>query len=162
VSKKKSSSSSASSDNSGSDDFDMSKLAAKISNEIKEIAGEEPKNKTIETVEALDEGNQDQIQGNVYIHSSKCMNCVHLLPTLGKKAHSSCHYTKGNDQCPASEIRIVVMLPYEKIATKLYNAHMENNPAKIASLMARLNRQDPEEATKVLKRYSELLAENIK
>lgn len=105
------------------------------------------------TVEAV-------VQGNFYIHAKKCLQCTHLCPTTGKKAYSDCHYTKGNENCPASETRIVIMLPYQTIATRLYKAHMESDVATMASLMARLNRQDAEEVEKVLAAYKSMLNDN--
>lgn len=100
------------------------------------------------------------VQGNFYIHGKRCLNCVHLCPTLGKKSYSDCHFSNGNDNCPASETRIVIMLPYEIIADRLFNAHLQGDAATLASLNARLNRQDKDEVEKVLTLYGEKMRDH--
>lgn len=102
--------------------------------------------------------NESRAIGNIYVYSKKCLNCIHFAPTVGKKVYHDCHFTNGNENCPASEVKVIVMLPYQMIAKKLYDAHVGNDAAKLSSLMARLNRQDTEEVAKVLSHYSSLLA----
>lgn len=158
-SKSKSSSSSSAS---GENSFDLSEISRSINAQIAEVAGvvapeqdepQEPEDKLPVTEESV-------VKGNFYVYSKKCLNCVHLCPTIGKKAYSDCHYSKGNDSCPAQEIKVVVMLPYETISNRLFDAHIKGDAATMASLMARLNRQDQDEVDKVLARYAKLLAEH--
>lgn len=164
--------SSASSD--GEPNFDLSAVQNAITKQLEKveaIAAEEgllPANSNITVADITSDGNTDNdnlnsasvVQGNFYIHGKRCLNCVHLCPTLGKKSYSDCHYTNGNDSCPASETRIVVMLPYEIIADRLFNAHMQGDAATLASLNARLNRQDKDEVEKVLQLYGEKMRDH--
>ncbi len=154
--KKSSSKVSDSSSAESSDSFDVSSVGSKIA---KEIEGLSKQNGTPEENLQGYAENPSQTVGNLYVHSRKCLNCVHLAPTVGKKVYSDCHFSKGNDNCPASEVRIVIMLPYEVIATRLYKATVSGDAATLSSLSARLNRQDPDEIQKVLKRYRQMLAE---
>ena len=49
----------------------------------------------------------------VALDSEKCYGCGHLFPVM-TKLHKSCHYSRGNEQCPAKRfvIRQVVNLDY--------------------------------------------------
>ncbi len=159
----KSSKSSASSSSSNEDsNFDLSEVTHSIAKQLAEVIGEPEKEAEPNSPEESNQQEPEEsvVKGNLYVYSKKCLNCVHLCPTIGKKAYSDCHYSKGNDSCPAQEIKVVVMLPYETISNRLFDAHIKGDAATMASLMARLNRQDQDEVEKVLARYAKLLAEH--
>lgn len=132
---------------------------AKVELKVRERSDE--KIKVIETEVGTENETENRVIGNLYVYSKKCLNCIHFAPTIGKKVYHDCHFTNGNENCPASEVKVVVMLPYQMIAKKLYDAHVGNDAAKLSSLMARLNRQDSEEVAKVLSHYSKLLAGTV-
>lgn len=136
----------------------MSGVANKIREDIEKVEEELGVNKEIDLPIKEDEGDS-RVIGNIYVHSKKCLNCTHFAPNIAKKVYYDCHYSKGNENCPASEVKVVVMLPYETIANALLKAHVTGDAAKMSSLMARLNRQDPEEVVKVLAKYKELLTQ---
>lgn len=161
----KSSKSSSSSASKSDDNFDLSAVTRQISKEIEAVVKAEPIPVVdLDTVEGTPDdggvGGESVVKGNFYVYAKKCLNCVHLCPTIGKKSYSDCHYTHGNDSCPAQEIKVVVMLPYETISNRLFEAHIKGDAATLASLMARLNRQDQDEVDKVLARYAKLLEEH--
>jgi hypothetical protein len=44
----------------------------------------------------------------VALYSKDCINCKHLTET-GNRDFVTCHFSKGNKQCPAQELRFVVV-----------------------------------------------------
>lgn len=92
------------------------------------------------------------------IYKDKCLSCKQLVGALGKKAHTSCHFSNGNDACPAAEFQIKVALPYDRISDQLLDAHIRRDAACFADLMARLNRHDADEIDQVMKAYETKLA----
>lgn len=146
-----------SSSSSSDENFDLSEVSSKISQEIQKLQEESGVSTEEPTASSAEKSEPVSAVGNLYVHSKKCLNCIHLAPTIGKKVYSDCHFSKGNENCPAAEVKIVVMLPYEVIANRMLKAHLAGDAATLASLSARLNRQDPEEIQKVLKKYRELL-----
>ena len=123
--------------------------------DVQAVSDEQEKPKNIQVK------NVDNETTTLHIHHRKCLQCIHLVGQLGKKLYSSCHFSAGNENCPAAEIKISVRLPYERIAEKLFKAHMENDAATLSALMARLNRQDPYEIKRVLSLYAEKVALSV-
>lgn len=71
------------------------------------------------------------------LHSSKCVTCSHLFPTHPKaKAHNSCHYKKGNDRCPAAELRFVIGVDKNEQVENILKSFEEDD---IQGLIEQLN-----------------------
>lgn len=76
-----------------------------------------------------------------YVYSKKCLRCLHLTET-GSEYMESCHFSNGNDSCPAQAIRIVVGVPVEKVANIIVKAMDEGDSEKLAETYAKLAEKD--------------------
>lgn len=76
-----------------------------------------------------------------YIHSKKCLRCLHLTET-GSEYMESCHFSNGNESCPAQAIRIVVGVPVGKVANIIFKAMDEGDAEKLAETYAKLAEKD--------------------
>jgi len=60
------------------------------------------------------------------LYSRKCKRCGHLDPEETKK-FTSCHYSRGNIECPAQEVQIAVVGEAKRLAASLKKAKAEDN-----------------------------------
>ncbi len=74
------------------------------------------------------------------LYSADCMTCNHLSET-GKVAYVKCHYSKGNEQCPAAEVRFVVVGEALDYARRVLVARDKRFPKREARLMAYVGTQ---------------------
>lgn len=86
----------------------------------------------------------------VLLYKPKCLECKHLFPEGGKKVYSGCHFSKGNDDCPAKELKLVVMIPAERVSDMMFEATMSNDVVRLSELSAKLSRKDPAEVERVM------------
>ena len=68
------------------------------------------------------------------LYSVNCMSCKHLTET-GKREFQDCHFSKGNKQCPASEVRIVVVGEALTYARRVLRARDKRQPNREARYM---------------------------
>ena len=68
------------------------------------------------------------------LYSENCMTCKHLTET-GVREFNNCHHSKGNAQCPASEVRLVVVGEALDYARRVLRARDRRHPNKEARLM---------------------------
>lgn len=68
------------------------------------------------------------------LYSDNCMTCKHLTET-GVREFQDCHFTVGNKQCPAAEVRIVVVGEALEYARRVLRARDKRQPNKEAKLM---------------------------
>lgn len=80
---------------------------------------------------------EDDDQGIVEIYSQKCLGCGHLV-SFAEKKYKSCHFTAGNEHCPASSLQIVVRIPIEKIVRMFLTAERMNDSSRLSRLYAKL------------------------
>lgn len=115
-------------------------------------------------VESVDETPQesteisDEEKDVLLLYKPKCVNCTHLIPEAATKVYNSCHYSKGNADCPAANTKIVVMIPAEKVSDLLLQATLSNDVIRMSELTARLNKSDPAEVERTLLLYRKKLA----
>lgn len=69
------------------------------------------------------------------LYSTNCLKCSHLVETA-TFAFIKCHYSKGNKQCPASEISIVIVGKAEALAKRVLKARLNRDFAVESSLLA--------------------------
>jgi hypothetical protein len=79
----------------------------------------------------------DDDQGVVEIYNQKCLGCGHLV-AFAEKKYKSCHFTAGNEHCPASSLQIVVRIPVEKIVRSFLTAERMGDSSRLARLYAKL------------------------
>lgn len=75
------------------------------------------------------------------LYSRNCKSCKHLDPTE-KKGWSSCHYSKGNEECPASEIRFTITGKATKLARQVLAARDARNAEAEANILAAVSKED--------------------
>jgi hypothetical protein len=68
------------------------------------------------------------------LYSKNCKRCKHLDPDE-KIAYDDCHYSKGNTQCPASEVQIVVVGAAERAALLLKQARAQGDLVREAKIL---------------------------
>lgn len=100
------------------------------------------------------EGKKDVI----LLYKPKCLECTHLFPEGGKKVYNGCHFKAGNDECPAKGLKIVIAVPAERVSDLMLEAMLSNDVVRLSELTAKLNRKDPAEIERVMKRFREKVA----
>ena len=74
------------------------------------------------------------------LYSGNCKNCKHLDPAE-TKAYTLCHFSKGNEHCPASEIQIVVVGAAYRMAKQVIAARDARNAKEEARILARVAKE---------------------
>ena len=101
----------------------------------------------------------DEVKEYLKIYSTNCKSCYHLDPQETKK-YSSCHYSKGNKQCPAAEIQIVVVgkaYRYANIVLAARNNRDAKAEARILSIVSKQSSVFQERFYAALENPSEIL-----
>lgn len=68
------------------------------------------------------------------LYSGNCVGCKHLYE-LGTVLHEECHYSNGNTQCPASEVKLVVVGEAVDMARRVLRARDKRQPVREAKIM---------------------------
>ncbi|MGF3990450.1 hypothetical protein ACQX7T_14440 [Staphylococcus aureus] len=69
------------------------------------------------------------------LYSRQCKTCKHLDPEE-TKAYTKCHFSKGNEDCPAREIRFTIVGKAFRLARQVRAARDARDTATAASLLA--------------------------
>lgn len=92
----------------------------------------------------------------IFIHSANCLRCSHFTTVLSTvklkgqkkpiqvKPFKNCHWTSGNDACPARELRMVVGVNAKSYARKMIETAKARDTEGLAELEAKLTRYDEE------------------
>ena len=73
------------------------------------------------------------------LYSSNCLKCSYLIEGASKKF--KCHYSKGNEQCPASELRITITGKSEQFIKRLRKARSTRNATAEAEIWAEISKE---------------------
>jgi len=98
---------------------------------------------TVAVVADDDDSDEDEgIEGEadhalVFVHQPKCLMCGHLV-AFAEKKYKSCHFTAGNESCPAQTIKIAIQLDTRNIVRNFLNAEEEGDSEKLSRLYASL------------------------
>lgn len=68
------------------------------------------------------------------VYTPKCLRCSHLVDGA-KKAFVKCHFSKGNSECPAQEVRIVPVGQALRFARAVMKARNSRDVEKEAELL---------------------------
>lgn len=121
-------------------------------NEVTEV---EPGQESLE----LDATEEPEPERDVlFIHKEECLDCLQLTET-GTRSYKKCHFTSGNDNCPAQTIQIVVGVPVEKAANAIARAQLSNDAVRLADLYAKLAERNEVVLTRVMNRVKQILSE---
>jgi hypothetical protein len=85
--------------------------------------------------------------------SSGCMECSHLQvdPTLEDSGPMKCHFTNGNEHCPARACRIEFVGEKVVFISKFKHAREANDSNRILRLMADLTKKNPKVRDEIMK-----------
>ncbi|MFA5669391.1 MAG: hypothetical protein WC967_09105 [Balneolaceae bacterium] len=96
----------------------------------------------------------------IFLYSTDCLNCYSLCSHADAKAYTKCHFSKGNEYCPAKQVSIRIGGDYKSIATKIVESMRKNDLASVTRKMNRLKRKEPQEQKEILRLVNEMLNEN--
>ena len=74
------------------------------------------------------------------LYSKKCKSCKHLDPEE-PKAHDDCHFSKGNKQCPASEIQFAIVGQAQRYAAALKKAKAKGDIEKEIQILTAVQKR---------------------
>lgn len=74
------------------------------------------------------------------VYSSRCLRCSHLVEGAPRR-YDSCHYTAGNTDCPAAEVRIVPTGKVRRAAALIKKARAEKDPAQEAKILESISKE---------------------
>lgn len=129
----------ASTDSTDSTDAVDNELDFDMTPESSQLSDSEDADSLVQTMSGDDEDEEDdeEDQGVVEIYNQKCLGCGHLV-TFAEKKYKSCHFTAGNEHCPASSLQVVVRIPVEKIVRTFLTAERMNDSSRLSRLYAKL------------------------
>ncbi len=116
---------------------------------IASIAKTDDDDETLDAAPAADESAEDASTDEVevddedsdtaliFVQKPQCLGCGHLVAFADKK-YKSCHFTAGNEDCPAQAVKIAVQLDTRKIVRNFLNAEEEGDTVKLSRLYAAL------------------------
>lgn len=76
------------------------------------------------------------------LYSDNCLQCSHLIEGA-PKTFNKCHYTAGNKDCPASEIRIITTGRVRRAAALIKQARADKDPEREAEILQKVSSESP-------------------
>lgn len=76
------------------------------------------------------------------LYSTNCKKCKHL-DQEETKAYDKCHYSKGNNDCPAKEVQIAVVGQTLRAATELKKARAKGDLNREAQILEAVAKKSP-------------------
>lgn len=83
---------------------------------------------------------QRDTREHLALFSQDCKRCKALDPAE-KMTYTACHFSKGNEYCPASEIQIVVVGAAYRLAKQLKGARDQRDAQAEARIMAKVAKE---------------------
>lgn len=77
------------------------------------------------------------------VYKQKCTDCTHLVP-WGTKTHKRCHFSNGNELCPAQSIRIRRYIPVDQIVSRFMAAESQGDSDRLVTLYTNLKTKAPD------------------
>lgn len=90
-----------------------------------------------------DVAEEEQAMVVIDVFKQKCTDCTHLVP-WGTKTHKRCHFSNGNDLCPAQSIRIRRYIPVDQIVSRFMAAESQGDTDRLLTLYAKLKEKAPD------------------
>lgn len=81
-----------------------------------------------------------KLKEHLALYSENCLTCKSLVE-YATKANPDCHWKQGNEQCPAREVKIVVVGEALEIAQKVIRARDKRMAVTEAQLMKYVGKQ---------------------
>lgn len=81
------------------------------------------------------------------IFNKRCLRCQSLIPELsdedGGRTFKKCHFTSGNEDCPAQNATIIIGVPTKKIVNAILDAEQNGESERLATIYSKLSSKDP-------------------
>lgn len=90
----------------------------------------------------LEDQSEVQDDALVQVFNAKCLNCSHLVSFATKK-YKNCHFSKGNEHCPAQSVQITIRIPIEKIVRRFIVALKTGDNERLGKLYTVLATKEP-------------------
>lgn len=86
---------------------------------------------------------EDEIEEDavVMVYKKKCLKCKALVP-WAEKTYTQCHFSNGNENCPAQSMQIKIRIPMEDIVPRFLAAEEQNDTARLVSLFSNLGEKE--------------------
>jgi len=107
-------------------------------------------------VEEAEEVEPEDKRDLIIVDNENCVQCLHLYE-YGAKDFKKCHFTKGNKNCPAQIVRIIIGIPIVSTAKKLARAQIKGNLVAFNEISVALADKDPELVSRVMKKMNSIL-----
>ena len=91
------------------------------------------------------------------LHNRDCTGCGHLV-SHAKSFHDNCHYSNGNDNCPAKVFKIGVGVNVEKASQAIADSFFNADTAALQRHFAKLGKYDPVQIEEVTRAAFQKLA----
>lgn len=95
--------------------------------------------------EGMPEGSEDEEETDIGVFTiakPECLKCTALFAG-GTKLYKSCHFTAGNEDCPAASARIVIGIPVGKAVLRILEAEESGDTLALAKCYTILAGKDP-------------------
>jgi hypothetical protein len=124
----------------GSDDSDI--IPDLEDSELPATAGDASTgDEDLADLEDLEEvAGEEQSMVVIDVFKTKCTDCTHLVP-WGTKTHKRCHFSNGNDLCPAQSIRIRRHIPVDQIVARFMAAESQGDTDRLVTLYENLKKK---------------------
>ncbi len=76
------------------------------------------------------------------LYSRNCKRCSHLDPEESR-AFEKCHFSNGNQECPALEVQLVVVGEAKRFASAWKKARNEGNLVRQAEILDAVSKRSP-------------------
>lgn len=98
-----------------------------------------------EDSEGDEDGSEDgeDEPGLLTIFKHECLNCISLYAN-GTKQYKKCHFTEGNEDCPASQVKIVVGIPVGRLIKRILDAEELGEAESLTEVYAKISTKDPD------------------
>lgn len=98
----------------------------------------------LEELEDLEEvAEEEESMVVIDVFKQKCTDCTHLVP-WGSKTHKRCHFSNGNELCPAQSVRIRRYIPVDQIVARFMAAETQGDTDMLLNLYAKLKEKAPD------------------
>ena len=110
---------------------------------------------TIEFVEDV----KDTFSGHAFevkLYGEGCLDCGHLVPSCEAK-QSVCHFSNGNQFCPAASVRVVFVGQRMRFINRLKKAQAAKDANRVMKVLQDLEKESIEDKTFVLEQVGLLI-----
>ena len=110
---------------------------------------------TIEFVEDV----KETFSGHAFevkMYGEGCLECGHLIPSCEEK-QSVCHFSNGNQFCPAASVRVVFVGQRMRFINRLKKAQAAKDANRVMKVLQDLEKESIEDKTYVLEQVGLLI-----